>query len=126
MAGLISLLLCEYATIGADKTCTIVRGGIETWTSPLLPLELNNWLFVQIDANALAPGEYDGAVSLLSPNGLSLNEIQMRLTVVASEFPGRFVAPIRGSVQTYGTCTIRVRIGPLEAELALVVKENIS
>jgi hypothetical protein len=122
MAAPVTLLLCEYATIHVDGTCTIVRGGIETWTAKL-PLSLALILFVEVGANALPAGEHDVAVEFLSPQGFALSGARVKLAIGRPEFAARFIVPLSGSVQAFGKCVARVQIGSLPvAEVGVIVQ----
>jgi hypothetical protein len=122
MATSVTLLLCEYATIHMDGTCSIVRGGIETWTAKL-PLSLALSLFVQVDANTLPSGEHSAAVEFLSPQGFAFSSAIGSFAISRPEFPARFVVPLSGSVQAYGKCVARVQIGALPvAEVGVIVQ----
>jgi hypothetical protein len=125
MAGPLSLLLCEFATTHKDGTCSVVRGGIDKWTSAL-PVDLALVLFVQIDQNALSVGKQDGIVEIISPDGLPVKRIPFQLSMGNAEFPARFVVPMSGaSLQSYGRWRIKVTISDLPpAELLLLIEET--
>ena len=119
----VTALLCEYATILADGTCTIVRGGIEVWKAATLPLEISPWLFVQVGGNSLSGGKHEALVQFINPEGLVLHTTSVELLVGKPEFPGRFTLPLRASVQAYGDFTVRIQIEALPVtELRLNVK----
>jgi len=122
MAGPISVILCEFATIHSDSTFAIVRGGIEHWTSAL-PLTIGLSVFVQVERAGLAVGKHDISMDVITPNGLTVGQVAAQLEVTNQEFPIRFVLPLQASIQSYGIAVVRIHIGNLESiETQLNVK----
>ncbi len=120
------LLLCEYASVGKDQTCTIVRGGIERWSSEL-PLVASLSLYCQIDAGALLKGKHNATMEVVSPQGLVLFSAGLLVDILNPDFPARFVVPFVVSVQSYGKCVVRVQVESLPtAETNLIVEEGSS
>jgi hypothetical protein len=115
------IYLCENAVSNNDGTFTIVRGGIEHWTTAL-PFHCRFMVFVEIPANTIG----------LTPATLELRLERDRVTIggafghVVSSAPQNVMylaVPVDTIIDKYGLISVTVKVGEtLSAEAPLDVR----
>ncbi len=75
-----SITLCEFAAVHADKTFSVIRGGINHWTVTALPTRLNIVVLVQI-LPGFSVGAHGVVFRILSPAEKLMIEINLNLMV---------------------------------------------
>ena len=125
MATAMRLLLCEYASVHADGTCSIVRGGLESLTPGLLPVALAPWLFLELRLESLPRRrEHMVRVQVHAPSGL-LTEQTHPFTLARVDDPRgtvRFAMVLGLEIQERGAHTIRATVdGGPTGELVLLI-----
>jgi len=121
MVGSVFLMFCEYASIQRDFTATIVRGGLETWSTKL-PVDWTTYVFVTMSSPDFVVGDHQATIELINPSGLILLRHEALFHIRLPEFPFRFVVPMAANLQTYGTYIGRVTTGDLIGEATFELK----
>jgi hypothetical protein len=111
------ILLCEYATQNADKTFTIVRGGIGSGAvSAAAPQPF--YCFVELDPDVITPGAVSFDIVLVAPNGVDLPVRRVTVQAEPGE-PCRFAGKVPLYLYQPGRYRLQVRVGELTAECSL-------
>jgi hypothetical protein len=117
----LALTLCEFATIHADGTFTIVRGGIEHWTTTL-PLSMSIALLVEVSPGTIVPGNHPLMAVLSNATGMAIARVDGLVTVHHAELATRFTLPVQASIQSYGECTIVCSVGSLNGQTSIDIR----
>lgn len=111
------VLLCEYATQNADKTFTIVRGGIGWgYVSAAAPQAF--YCFVELDPGVLSDDVSSFEIVLVAPNGVDLPVRRVTVPITPGE-PCRFACKVPLYLYQAGRYRLQVRIGDVTAECSL-------
>jgi hypothetical protein len=119
----LALTLCEFATIHADGTFTIVRGGIEHWTTTL-PLSMSIAMLVEVSPGTIVPGDYPLTAVLSNATGMAIASVKGVVTVHHAELATRFTLPVQASIQGYGRCDIACSVGPLNGQTSIDIRPS--
>jgi hypothetical protein len=119
-------ILCEYASVHADGTFTVVRGAVETWTVPALPSTLNAFLLVTTEPELFSPGQWMLKVQAKMPNGMEvmIGEAPIRL----DPKPGKTKSGVRMAIMAQmliteaGRIKVSVSLGDHSAAVEFVVQ----
>ncbi|HWB77768.1 MAG TPA: hypothetical protein VG755_22530 [Nannocystaceae bacterium] len=115
------LLLCEYASIHADGTLTIVRGGWQHWTVASVPASLECALVLVIPPNSLAAGEHDVRFRLTTASGATTWTTAMTATVKDARFAIHGTLALSAVIDTFGTTVVEVACGDAKGRVILNV-----
>jgi hypothetical protein len=124
MGGPVHVWVCDYAASHGDGTFTVVRGGIDKVEAPELPAEVLVWLFVEIDAGALTPGDHPVTTSIVTAAGVPIFDVKGMLTIRNEAGLARFVLPMSCTVQAFEKMKVRVVVGEFLAERDLTVTKK--
>lgn len=112
------VVLCEYAAQNADKTFTIVRGGI-SWGYVSAAAPKDFYCFVELDPGLVSPGVVSFELVLVAPNGVELPVKRVNVRVEDGE-PCRFAGKIPLYLYQPGRYLLQARLGDVSAECSLV------
>lgn len=119
----IHLLICDYAAVHPDGSCTIVRGGIERVASANLPVNLLLWLLVEVEPDALPVGTHGVRISVrTTEQDVEIFDVDGHLTVTDSSARSRFALPVTCSVQAFGAIRMHALVGALSSHRTVIVE----
>ena len=97
----VKIRFCEYATQHADGTFTVLRAGIDHWSSAV-PFGLQLWAFVDLDAGEIPTGKHEFALVCVDAAKVQLSECKGEIQVLDAALPQRIFLPIAGMVTKHG------------------------
>jgi hypothetical protein len=118
------LRLCEYATANSDGTFTIIRGGIEFWSTKQLPLPVALWLMIELEPRSLPKGESSLLITGNTVAGEDVLHMDGLVNLGSPDQVTRFAIPIQFVAGSYGGITIRCRLGEHVAQLDFDVRQE--
>jgi hypothetical protein len=105
------VLACEYASLHADETFSVVRGGIDFWVLPTVPAPIALVLLLVIPGGVLPNGEHDLEFRLTTASGATVWSVQGRAKVKDVRFPVRGTHALEATIDAYGPASIEVSCG---------------
>lgn len=117
------LRLCEYAATNLDGTFTIIRGGIENWTTKELPLHVDLWMLIELEPRSLPKGESPILVTVQSGEDV-LRRMDGLANLGSPDLVTRFAIPIQFVAGSYGGIAIRCQVGEHVAQLDFDVRQE--
>ena len=118
------LTLCEYATSHNDGTFTLLRGGIEHWTTNEFPVNVVLWLFVEFPRDALPTGAHKLTVDIRGPEPEETPAPTVEVVMIIQN-PNKTIrvpVPIQARLPRYGTYRVECSAGGSSAVTTLLVK----
>ena len=115
------ITLCEFASTNKDGTYTVIKGGIENWTTPSLPLQIRIYAFVEINSNDLdlALETHTARLSVLSPGGSAVAEGELQFKVFGNPSVLRFPVSLDLQFSQSGMHSVTARAGSSHATVLL-------
>jgi hypothetical protein len=110
--------VCEFASINADGTFTVVRGGLLRWWADRLPWRLHGHVYAEVPAESLVAGTHPVTLSATGEQ-LAVQLAAGDVVVKAPAYVTRLSLPIDVLVPTYGRTTLRLAVGLLSAHLTV-------
>lgn len=101
-------MVCEYASLHADDTFSVVRGGIDSWTLPQVPAQVAFVLLLVIPPGVLEPGEYELDFRLTTASGATTWAVQGRATVNDVRSAVRGTVALEATIDAVGTAVVEV------------------
>jgi hypothetical protein len=115
--------VCEFATVHADGTFSVVRGGIEHWTSAALPFPLTCWFLVSVPPGHMPASQVTFRIALKLPNDRIIGEVEGLVSVSAPETRADFVIPFQAELNEYGMLKLDIIFGDQRIEKRLEFKQ---
>jgi hypothetical protein len=110
-AGTMKLSVAEYASANQDGTFTVIRGGIEHWTTKVLPFDIGASLLLDLTGGEIAEGVAPMHVSLRDAGGTLLFDLQGFANIPKPVGRVMAVVHIGGKVASAGPLVIEAQIG---------------
>jgi len=115
--------LCEFATVHADGTFSVVRGGIEHWTASALPFSLTCWLLVSVPPNILPSGQVTFKIVLKLPSGQIVGAVEGLANVREPGSRADYAIPLQTILNEYGALGLEILFGDHRIEKRLELKQ---
>lgn len=116
------LQLCEYAASNVDGTYTVIRGGIEHWTTESVPVGIALHALAEIPAGGLPAGETTLRLTTSDPAADNVFEIEGLIVVAPGENIVRFALPLVFVASVFGEYTFACSVGAQSASAKLTVR----
>ena len=120
----VHLMVCDYATVSDDGTCSIIRGGISEISSDRLPVPVVVWLYVEVDTRSMTLGDHDVVTTIVTKEEVELAEVRGILSIERPGTRARFAVPLSCSVQALGDIVVRTKVGTMFAERTILVEKK--
>jgi hypothetical protein len=104
----ITLLACEYVSLHADDTISVVRGGLDWWGLPQVPAQVSLVLMLVVPAGVLGPGEHDLRFRLTTASGAVTWVSEAKATVKDPRFSVRGAMGLLATIDSFGLATAEV------------------
>jgi hypothetical protein len=114
---LLQCTVCEYAANNRDGTFTVLRGGMSFWEG-VPGFDVSFFVFGEAPPNSLAPGRNPLSVEVtVDSTGVKLAEMNGELVVNDPRQVSRVVVHASFRMVVTGACTVRMKLGALQAEV---------
>lgn len=111
--------LCEWASVNGDGTHTMIRAGIEHWTTAL-PFDALLWSLVELPKGVPA-GRHHFELAIHAPEGTRAASVSGEVVVTGARRT-MFCLPLQWTLTTYGLWSIRFYSGNIRADATLDVR----
>ncbi len=117
------ITLCEFASVHADSTFSIVRGGIDLGSVPELPGHLLFYAFIEVPPDTLPPGPSPLTVSVTAPDGTPVSSMTGVAITRSPNLVSRYSWVLPVDVAQWGRFSVTADVGTVRATVEFVVQQ---
>jgi hypothetical protein len=110
------MTFCEFATVHADGTLTILRGSLCEWKLRAYPATLNIWAAAQVPTGSLKIGQHPLTLSIVSEAQEEIWSFTALAQIVKETSPVNLALPVLASLPSPGRYRAILQIASLRAE----------